>query len=185
LLLLAIVHAVWFALLYLWLLAHGVRLEGFLSPSPEFLSAVASWDFLGVSAENPRPSILSLNFEIVMWSVFGVAIRTIFRISVALARRRFDFWQYLAGWTGDMMMGAGLAEVVILFLRITRVSIGSADVSLAEAGYETIAALAFILGFYHEDARRLLGGFRTTLISAASGATASRAAPTGSARSDD
>lgn len=170
--LIVMVIVFWIVTLYIWLWAHGVRLERFLAPDASFLQAVAGFDFLGVSASNPQPSILSLNLEIVMWSICGVTIRTISRISVALSRRRFDFLKHLMEWGRDMMMGAGLAEVVILFLRIGQFSVGTATLTLAEANYETIAALAFILGFYREDAQRLLNALRKRLVAAASSSPA-------------
>jgi hypothetical protein len=169
--LILVVILFWLGTLYVWLLSHGVRLERFLTPDATFLQSVAEFNFLGISDENPQPSILSLNLEIVMWSIFAVAIRTVYRINVAIRHKRFDFTEYLVRWEGDMMMAAGLAEVVILFLRITRFSLGNASLTLAEANYETIAALAFILGFYNEDARRLLGGFRARIVDTVSSAS--------------
>jgi hypothetical protein len=164
--LIALVTVCWAAILYVWLRTHGVKVEQFLSHEGGFMEALAEFGFLGLSDSNPQPSILSLCYEISVWSFFGVTIRTIFRASTALRSNRFDFLKYIAQWAGDMMMGAGMAEAAILFLRISNFSLGSATLTLAESSYETIAALAFILGFYHEDARRLLGKIRGKVVNA-------------------
>jgi len=160
----AIVIVFWIVVLYMWLLAHGVHSEQFLRPTPEFLDSVAKFDFLGKTAENPEPSILSLNVEIVMWTILGVVIRTIYTINITIRQRKFFFLPQMLKWLGDMLMAAGISEAVILFLSITSFSIGTLDVTLAKANYKTIAAIAFILGFYHNDARRWLGSFRKKLL---------------------
>ncbi len=159
-----IVVIFWIVVLYLWLLAHGVRSELFLHPTSEFLTNLAKFDFLGKTAENPDPSILSLNVEIVMWTILGVVIRTIYSINVAIRQHKFFLLPQLIKWVGDMLMAAGISEAVIMFLSITSFSIGTTDVTLEKANYKTVAAIAFILGFYHNDARHLLSTFRKKLL---------------------
>lgn len=55
---------------------------------------------------------------------------------------------------------------VIAFLRAAQLSIGNAELTLKTASIEFIAATAFILGFYHEDTRRLLGSFHRRVTNA-------------------
>lgn len=57
-------------------------------------------------------------------------------------------------------MGVAIAIAVIFFLRATEFTIGTVNLTLKTAGIELIAALAFILGFYHNDTRQLLGNIR-------------------------
>jgi hypothetical protein len=60
-------------------------------------------------------------------------------------------------------MGGAIAMAVVAFLRSTSLNVGSVNLTLATADIELIIAISFILGFYHEDTRRLLGSFQKNI----------------------
>jgi hypothetical protein len=71
-------------------------------------------------------------------------------------KKQFNFFESTSKLISDASMGIAIAIAVVLFLR----AMEFVGLSLQNANVATIAAISFILGFYHEDTRRLLGGFR-------------------------
>lgn len=70
----------------------------------------------------------------------------------------FDLLETISKLIGDFAMGVSIAVAVVAFLRSTEF------VTLSRsAGIEVIAAISFILGFYHVGTRRLLGPVRETI----------------------
>ena len=133
-----------------WLAA---RAHGYDWPIPS-AEGFANFDFVGVSPENPEPSFLALAFEVLGWSAVGVLARSEYCITRRIARgENFDLLETISKLIGDFAMGVSIAVAVVAFLRSTEF----VTLSLKSAGIEAIAAISFILGFYHEDTRRLLG----------------------------
>jgi len=133
-----------------WLAA---KAHGYNWPVPS-AEDFARFDFVGVSPGYPEPSFLALAFEVLSWSAVGVLARSEYCITRLIAQgENFHLLETISKLIGDFAMGVSIAIAVVAFLRSTEF----VTLSLRSAGIEAIAAISFILGFYHEDTRRLLG----------------------------
>ncbi len=152
---------------FLYFRLHGVDLFVVVKSNEAIqaaIPAITNYDFIGAPAP---PSTGSIMFEVGTWSLLGVTIRTIYRASTAIRRKRFGLLDYTVRFVGDAMIAFGITIAVVFFLRITTISIAGAELNLADASFETIVAIAFILGFFYEDTLRLLGEFKEKIISSA------------------
>jgi hypothetical protein len=139
--------------------AHGYRWP---IPSAEDF---ARFDFIGVSPDSPQPSFLAIAVEVLAWSAFGVLARSEYYLTrLIIQHRDFRTLEIISKLVGDSAMGVSIAIAVVALLRSTEF----VTLSLKSAGIDVIAAISFILGFYHEDTRRLLGTFRVRLTQKAS-----------------
>jgi len=139
--------------------AHGYRWP---IPSAEDF---ARFDFVGVGPDNPQPSFLAIAFEVLAWSAFGVLARSEYYVTrLIIQHRHFKTLEIASKLVGDFAMGASIAVAVVALLRSTEF----VTLSLKSAGIDVIAAISFILGFYHEGTRRLLGTFQERLAQGAS-----------------
>lgn len=127
----------------------------------EFTDAIKNYNFIGVEssadlAKTP-PSIFAVVIEVAIWSLEGVLARSEYYLSlIVFKKKKFNFWETSSKLISDGAMGIAIAIAVVLFLRATEFL----ELSLQNANIASIAAISFILGFYHEDTRRLLGSFR-------------------------
>jgi len=120
----------------------------------------ARFDFIGVGPDHPQPSFLAIAFEVLSWSAFGVLARSEYYVTrLIIQHRSFKTLEVVSKLVGDFAMGASIAIAVVALLRSTEF----VTLSLKSAGIDVIAAISFILGFYHEDTRQLLGTFREKL----------------------
>jgi len=149
----------WVPLTIIYLQLHGVTLD-ILYPGPYASQVIREFDFVG----GPNPSPVSLLIEIVYWGFLGVGIRVVYRVSIAIQQKRFSFLEYLLRLIGDVLQGLGVTTAAIFFLRITKISIAGAELNVAQADYETFAAITFILAFFYEDSLRLLSVFRDRIV---------------------
>lgn len=123
----------------------------------EFADAIANYNFVGVTVEGGKPSIFAVVLEVAIWSLAGVLARSeYFLAQIVVSKKPFNFWETSSKLISDGSMGIAIAIAVVLFLRATQF----VNLSLENADVASIAAISFILGFYHEDTRRLLGSFR-------------------------
>lgn len=123
-------------------------------PSPQDF---ARFDFIGVGPDNPEPTFLAVAFEVLFWSAFGVLARSEYYVTqLVIKRGEFDALETASKLIGDFARGIAMAIAVVALLRSTEF----VTLSLRTAGIDVIAAISFILGFYHEDTQQLLGTFR-------------------------
>ncbi|MCP4359411.1 MAG: hypothetical protein GY796_15480 [Chloroflexi bacterium] len=139
---------------WIYLIVNG-SLEGFNSPG------VAEFNFVGVNENFPLPSFYSLVMEVFAWSFAGVLARSEYYLTqIAIRREEFHMSESISKIIGDTSMGVSIAIAVVAFLTATTLTIGQVELTLRTASIELIGAISFILGFYHEDTRRLLGSFQ-------------------------
>lgn len=140
----------------------------FIEDMESFSRQVAAFDFVGTGPDQPQPNFYSIVIEVFFWSFFGVLARDLYYLTnIAVRRKEFDLLESLSKMVGDTAIGVAIAIAVVGFLRSTEVSVGNVSLTLKSADIELIAAIAFILGFYHEDTRRLLGSFQKRVSGAA------------------
>jgi hypothetical protein len=144
----------------LYLRLHNINvLELFSRPQKEL-----SFGYIG-GDKNPA----SIMMEIWVWCLLGVNCRLAYLSGRSVIRKRFRFLRYLTLWFSTWLFAQGVAVAVILSLQVISLNIASVEISLANASIETIIALSFILGFYHDDARRLLGSLRGRIVTGMEG----------------
>jgi hypothetical protein len=134
----------------------------------DFDTGVSKFNFVGVSNSSPVPSFYALMMEVFAWSLIGVLARSEYHLTqIVVQRKEFHMPENISKIIGDTSMGVAIAIAVVAFLTATSLTIGEVELTLKTAKIELIGALAFILGFYHEDTRQLLGSFQKRLEGAA------------------
>lgn len=121
-----------------------------------YAEGIASFNFIGHLADGPTtgPSIFAVILEVAIWSFAGVLARLEYNLAqIVLRNRDFSFLKEISRVIGDASMGVAIAIAVVAFLQSTQF----VNMTLRNADIGTIGAISFILGFYHEDTRRLLG----------------------------
>jgi len=136
-------------------------LSGLLSgPDPE---EIANFNFVGVTPDNPDPSFIAVMIEAMMWSLAGVLARHLYDLTQIIIKRNLvDPLETISRPIGESAMGVAIAMAVIAFMQTVQI----ANLTLKGAGIESVGAISFILGFYHESARGLLKGFQKRLSQA-------------------
>jgi hypothetical protein len=136
-------------------------LSGLLSgPDPE---EIANFNFVGVTPNNPNPSFIAVMIEAMMWSLAGVLARHLYDLTQIIIRRNLvDPLETISRLIGESAMGVAIAMAVVAFMQTVQI----ANLTLKGAGIESVGAISFILGFYHEGARALLKGFQRQLSQA-------------------
>lgn len=121
-----------------------------------YAEGITNFNFVGRTDGNP-PSIFAVILEVAIWSFAGVLARLEFNLAqIVVHNREFSFLKELSRIIGDASMGVAIAIAVVAFLWSTEF----VNMTLKDAEIGSIGAISFILGFYHEDTRRLLGSLR-------------------------
>jgi hypothetical protein len=129
-------------------------------PDPE---EIANFNFVGVTPSNPDPSFIAVMIEAMMWSLAGVLARHLYDLTQIIIKRNLvDPLETISRLIGESSMGVAIAMAVVAFLQTVQI----ANLTLKGAGIESVGAISFILGFYHESARGLLKGFQKRLSQA-------------------
>ncbi len=135
----------------IYMLSHGINaLELLRYPDK-------TWGFAYLGG-NANPS--SIGIEILVWSFIGVTCQLAYLAGRAILRSQFHFWRYVIRWISAAIYAWGIAVAVIFTLTIITLDIGGIEITLANASIETIIAIAFILGFYNNESRKLLDKLR-------------------------
>ena len=143
-----------FIIMMMYSLAHGINyLQIYTNPNSVF-----KVDFIGGGR-----NLFSMAFEVSMWAFLGVTCRMSYTALKAMNEGSFRFWKYTATWLGTIGFAWGVSVALIFSLSVLTLNIGTTKITLADAPLETIIAIAFIIGFYNEQALRLLERVRDKL----------------------
>ncbi|MFN8489483.1 MAG: hypothetical protein U0350_18010 [Caldilineaceae bacterium] len=134
--------------------SHGI------SPVAVLTQVSQSWpsDFVG-GIKTP----FAMGVEIFTWSIIGVNCRMAYIVGQVIINKQFSFGKNLVICSSAQLFGPGISLAVIFCLQIIEVSVAGVHITLANAPIETVVAISFILGFYFEDARKLLDRVRGQL----------------------
>ena len=125
----------------------------------ELLATFLDYDFLARSVDDKTASSMAVMIEVFVWSLIGVMARSEYLLSRVLTEnKRIGIMEMICSLIGEAASGIAIAVVVIFFLRT--IGILSRD-----ANIETIAAFAFILGFYIEHTQNILSSLRDRVLS--------------------
>jgi hypothetical protein len=151
----ALMILVWIVSTYYLALLHGINLLDLLRQQ----QTVSAFDFIGGNA-----NAFSIGTEIVYWTLMGVICQMAYQSGRTIIRGQFDFWRSVFSWIGISLYAVGIAIAVIFSLKVVSLNIGDIKITLASAPIEVIIAISFILGFYSEESRRLLGRLRGKIV---------------------
>ena len=119
---------------------------------------VTNFNFIGVAPGKPEPSFLAVIIEIFLWSATGVLAKSEYSLTqLIVTRKDFDAFEQMSKIIGELIMGVSITISVIAFFRSVELNVAQISLSLKAANIETIIAISFIFGFYHDQTRRLLG----------------------------
>ncbi len=131
-------------LTYAYLTLHGVT----------NMETLAKIDFIGGG------SPIGVVIKVLYWSAIGVIARHAYVLGRTLTAGRFDFVRCLVEGLINLLSVPIMVVVIVFFLRITKLSIGTLELTLEQADVKLIIALSVLLGFFGEDARRMIAGLR-------------------------
>ncbi len=130
-----------------------------------FIEAIRNYNFVGVGPDHPEPTLYAVMLEVFILSGAGVLARSQYNLTrVLLQGKKFNTLEAIGKIIGEFAMGVSIAIGVVAFLRSTEF----VNLTLRTASIGSIVAISFILGFYHEDTRRLLGTFQKRISGSAS-----------------
>ncbi len=141
---------------YSWLHNLPVPTSIFFGPIDSFRDAIVNFNFIGVDAAHPEPSVYAVILEAWLLSYLGVLARSAYTIRQSMQEENFNILEAVAKLFADSVMGISITIATVAFLRTTEF----VNLSLKSADIGSIIAISFILGFYHENTRRLLGSFK-------------------------
>ena len=125
------------------------------------LETLAKIDFIGGGG-----SPIGVVIKVLFWSAIGALAKQAFSLGQSLNCGRFNFMQCLVTSLVNLLSVPIIAVAIIMFFRVTKLSIGSLQLTLEQADVKLIIILSIILGFFGEDARRYLGNIRERVMSA-------------------
>lgn len=136
---------------FIYVTLHGINiLDRALKPQNPIV-----FDYIGGNA-----TPFSIGLEILFWSLVGVICHIAYLSGQAVLEKRFEFGEYLIRWISTSMYAAGIAHAVVFLLRLITIKIANIEITLKDAPVEVIIAISFILGFYYQEARKLLDKLR-------------------------
>ncbi|OGO40395.1 MAG: hypothetical protein A2Z03_05165 [Chloroflexi bacterium RBG_16_56_8] len=124
------------------------------------LETLAKIDFIGGG------SPIGVVIKVLYWSAIGALAKQAFSLGQSLNCGRFNFMQCLVTSLVNLLSVPIIAVAIIMFFRVTKLSIGSLQLTLEQADVKLIIILSILLGFFGEDARRYLGNIRERVMSA-------------------
>ncbi len=142
---------------FAYLSLHGINVFALFNQT----QTISKFDFIGGNS-NP----LSIGIEAEAWSLMGVICQMAYLSGMALLKGKFEFLKYFTWWISSSLYAWGIAVAVIFSLNIISLNIAGIDITLKNAPIEIIIAISFILGFYSDDARKILGRLRERLVMA-------------------
>jgi hypothetical protein len=108
---------------------------------------------------------MSVTAEVMMWSSLGVWAQQSYVNTMAMVQRKFRFVDDSLSYAGIMMRTCSIAAIVVIVLRLTKFAVFG--VSLDESSplaFDATIGLSFLLGFFGNDAYRILAHFKDKLL---------------------
>lgn len=112
-----------------------------------------SFDFLGGRANGYTVSV-----EMTIWSLMGIHCRLAYIIGRMALTAEVRLVQTLTLWFSTALFGWGTTLAVVSTLRFITIGIGDIEIGLHRI--EAVVTVSFVLGFYNEEARRMLSMVR-------------------------
>lgn len=140
-------------LMYWWL--HGISIVTM------FTQNIQVWPATFVGGTNTP---FSVGVEIWAWSLLGVNCRTAYIVGQAVLEQEFVFGKSLVYWVSTCLFGWGISVAVIFSLQAIELTVAGFQITLANAPIQTIVAISFVLGFYNDNAHKLLESLKEQIV---------------------
>lgn len=140
-----------FALLQTHLLLHTGH--GIVAVSRDPAIYLREFDYVGGVANG-----YTVTLEIAIWSLMGLQCRMAYIIGRAALNGEINFIRMLTMWLSSTVFGWGTTTVLVWLLYLIKLDIGAVAMGLSRI--EAIVSLSFVLGFYNDETRRVLGVIR-------------------------
>lgn len=114
---------------------------------------LGSFGFLG-----GRTNGYTVSVEITIWSLMGIHCRLAYIIGHMALTTEIRLFQTLTLWFSTALFGWGTTLAVVSALRFITIGVGDFQFGLHQI--EAIVTASFVLGFYNEEARRMLSVVR-------------------------
>lgn len=157
-----------FLLLHMHLFMHTGH--GLVSVAYDPAAYLDEFDFLGGEANG-----YTVTLEITIWSLMGLNCRMAYIVGRATLVGEVRFVRMLAMWLSTTVFGWGTTTALVSLLYLIKIEVGGATLGLSRL--EAIVAISFILGFYNDETRRVLGLVRGVLRRAEAGERAESERP--------
>jgi len=108
---------------------------------------------------------LSMAGEVLTWSSLGVWAQQSYAMTVAMVQRRFRFADHGPLYIGVMMRNTSVAAAIVILLRLSKFSVFGVSLdSTNPLAFDTTIGISFLLGFFGDDAYRILTNFKNRLM---------------------
>lgn len=116
------------------------------------------------------PTTMSIAAEVLMWSSLGVWAQQSYANTKAMLERKFRFAQDGPQYIGIMMRNTSVAAIIVILLRLSNFSLFGVSLEASNPmAFDATIGLSFLLGFFGDDAYRILFGFKNRLVSGIAG----------------
>lgn len=123
---------------------------------------LGEFDFIGGKANG-----YTVTLEISIWSLVGLNCRMAYIVGRATLVGEVAFVRMLAMWLSTTVFGWGTTTALVSLLCLVKLDIGAVTLGLSRL--EAIVTISFILGFYNDETRRVLGLVRGVFRQVAAG----------------
>ena len=138
---------------------HGVNLLSADFYSASQITALSNMNFVN------GPVTMSIIAEILMWSSLGVWASYSYQYGRLMVERKFRFADHGPMYIAHLTRNTGVVAAVILLLRLSQFSIfGISIADSSPLGFDSTIGLAFLLGFFGDDATQLLLAIKNLIM---------------------
>jgi hypothetical protein len=131
---------------------HGARLLTLDLYSPQNVAALSKIGFVG----GTPPSPMSIVAEVLMWSSLGVWAARAYTMITRYEGKRYNPPRDVADYIGTLIRNTSIAAIIITLLNVSKFQVFGQSVN----NFEATAGLSFLLGFFGDDAYRLICALR-------------------------
>jgi len=114
------------------------------------------------------PTTMSVAAEVLVWSSLGVWTQQSYANTMKMLRRKFRFADDGPRYMGTMMRNTSVAAIIVIILRLSQFSLFGVSLEPSNPlAFDFTIGLSFLLGFFGDDAYRILASFKERVVSSA------------------
>ena len=133
---------------------HGAKFLHWDIYSPENIYVLSNIDFVN------GPTPMSIVAEVLMWSSLGVWANRCFDMIRRYRGKQLHPLRDIGVYAGVLIRNTTVAAIVIIFLSLTKFEMFGQSVK----NFEAVAGLSFVLGFFGDDAYRIMASIKDRLV---------------------
>ncbi len=145
--------------IYLYISWHGVHTLIYDLYSPANVNLLSQMTFVN------GPTTMSIAAEVLVWSSLGVWAQQGYINTIKMLRRQFRFADDGPKYMGVMYRNTSVAAIIVIFLKLSKFSLFGVSFDAGNPlAFDFTIGLSFLLGFFGDDAARILSGFRDKIV---------------------